>query len=358
MQAIDLSPELNCFVGQNGMGKTNILDAVYYLCMCKSSFGLRDRHIIQHERDFFRLEGHFIRQAKKEKIVAKVQTGRNKKVVERNEVPYSRLFEHIGLLPVVMIVPDDTLLISGGSEERRRFMDNTLSQLDAAYLSQLLQYNKLLKHRNAALKQMAIEGGYDEALIGAYNRQMLAPAAVIYEKRAAFIQAFVPVFQQYYARISNERELATCVYRSQLADASFEDLLEESAGKDRILQRTTKGIHKDDLIFRLDDHEVKRFASQGQLKSFLLALKLAQYEWLRQEKGIAPILLLDDIFDKLDRQRVRHLIEVLIEKNFGQVFITDTHESRLEEIVAHLSKHYRKFQVQEGKTELISEPSR
>lgn len=346
-QQLQFSKQLNCFVGKNGMGKTNLLDAIYYLCMCKSYSGVNDRKLVIHGGDFFRLEGSFYLKRKKEKIVAKVIPG-NAKVIERNEIPYKKLMEHIGSFPVVMIVPDDTLLITEGSEIRRRFIDNTLSQIEPAYLSSLIEYNKILRQRAAALRQFAVERFFDEKLIASYNHQMQAPSAFIFEKRVSFSQEFSPLFEAYYQKISGEQERVNCEYSSQLLNENLESLLLQNIDKDRILQRTTCGIHRDDLKFFLGDHSLKNFASQGQLKSYVLALKLAQYELLRIKKGIAPLLLLDDIFDKLDRFRVEHLIGVLVENKFGQVFITDTHENRVQDIIENFSSDFKKFIIDSG----------
>ncbi|MEM9919929.1 MAG: DNA replication and repair protein RecF [Bacteroidota bacterium] len=346
-QHLDFCQKLNAFVGQNGMGKTNMLDAIYYACMCKSHFGINDRDLVRHGTDFFRLDAMLQLNDKKERIVAKV-IPRQKKVFERNDVPYKRLMEHIGLFPIVMIVPDDTRLATDGSEERRRFIDNTLSQLNRGYLEQLVVYNRLLRQRNSLLKQMGAEGRSDDPLLQAYDARICEPARSIHQTRKAFVEAFMPIFQACYQKISNDQEKVDCRYHSQLHDARMSDLLLQNAEKDRILQRSTCGIHKDDLVFSIRGYPLKRFASQGQLKTFVLSLKLAQYEWMRREKKDNPILLLDDIFDKLDRQRVRQLIQMLTERQFGQVFITDTHESRLEDILKGSGSDYRKFQVVEG----------
>jgi DNA replication and repair protein RecF len=348
-----LSQHLNCFVGQNGMGKTNILDAIYYLCMCKSHFKTSDKHLTKHETDFFRLEGNFVSERKEEKvidkIIAKVQA-RKRKDFECNLAVYDRLSDHIGRFPVVMIAPDDTLMAMEGSEERRRFLDNTLCQLDNQYLTHLMHYNKVLSQRNKVLKQFAETRTFDDILIQSYDVQLLPSANYIHQKRQEWMKDFEPIFIDYYSQISGERESVKCIYQSKLSDTNFETLLAETREKDRILQRTTTGTHKDDLKFVFNDVPVKQFASQGQLKSYILALKLAQYELLRQEKGIAPILLLDDIFDKLDENRVRHLLELLIQKKeFGQVFITDTHENRVAQIVEKFDMNYEKFVIENGK---------
>lgn len=346
-QSLTFSTRLNCFVGHNGMGKTNLLDAIYYLCMCKSHFGFNDRNAMQHGADFFRLEGHFQREEKKEKIVAKV-IPRKRKEIERNDIKYNRLTDHIGLLPIVIVAPDDTLIAKEGSEERRRFLDNTLSQLDALYLKHLLTYNRILSQRNALLKQFYTEKRFDEALLRVFDEQMQVPAAYIVKARQQFSESFEPQLKEIYSVISSNQEAISCSYKSKILIENFADLLEEATEKDRILQRTTVGIHKDDLAFQIDEHSLKNFASQGQMKSFILALKLAQYEFLRMEKGVAPLLLLDDIFDKLDRTRVQSLIQLIIERDYGQTFITDTDEERLKKILDKIHSDFKVFKVQEG----------
>ncbi len=345
-QSIDFSERLNLILGLNGMGKTNLLDAVYYLCMGKSHFQSTDKNVVRKGEAFFRLEGYFMLD-KIEKIVAKVLPG-EQKTIERNDTPYPRLSDHVGLLPVVFMAPDDTALALEGSEERRRFMDNTLCQLDHNYLESLVTYNKLLEKRNALLRQFATQGGFNLLLVQTYNRQMEAPAAYIFEKRNWFIGQFQPVFNQFYAAISSDAEPVDCIYRSPLEAASLSELLEKSLEKDRLLIRTTMGIHKDDLVFHLKGLPLKRFASQGQLKSFVLAMKLAQYELLRQQKQKPPILLLDDLFDKLDDTRASQLIELLVKGDFGQVFITDAHPARAEEIARSFSGDYKKLVIENG----------
>jgi len=341
---VNFSLQLNCFVGKNGMGKTNLLEAIYYLGMTKSRFSTNDRLLAFHGTDFFRIQGKF---EAGDKVVAKVIPGKQK-ILERNDKPYDRLSDHIGYIPVVMIVPDDTQLVSEGSEERRRFIDNTLSQLDSHYLKNLITYNKVLKQRNAALKEMGKGGYFDEALINIYDQQLLAPASAIFTARCAFVEELFPLFEKYYQIIADNAETVAGEYMSKLAAEPLADLLRNAREKDRILQRTTVGIHKDDLKLLINERPVRKFASQGQLKSFVLALKLAQYELLKQQKGKNPLLLLDDIFDKLDRYRVEQLISLLLDQNFGQIFITDTHENRLEKIVEQYATDYRKFTVENG----------
>jgi DNA replication and repair protein RecF len=346
--AFDLSARLNCFTGLNGMGKTNVLDAVHFLCLCKSHTGLNDKYLIQHEAPFFRLEGRFVAANGPIRIVAKFATGYRKEF-ERDGVPFTRLTDYIGQFPVVMIAPDDVALVQDGSEDRRRFMDATLSQISPDYLHNLLIYNALLKQRNALLKKFAEEKQFDAALLESLDRQMPGPARILWEQRARFAENFRPLFTDLYAAISAGRESVDVRYESGMTDMDLAGLLRQNTDKDRLLQRTGAGPHRDDLALFMDGQPVKKFASQGQLKSFLLALRLAQYETLRREKGFAPLLLLDDIFDKLDEQRVRHLVGLLLQRDFGQIFITDTQQNRMEGIVASFTGDYKIFEIVNGK---------
>ncbi len=347
-QTVSFSPTINCIVGKNGMGKTNLLDAIYFLCMCKSNFSGSDKNVVKHDEGFFRLEGQFMRNQKKEKIVAKVIPSKQK-VIEKNDVLYPKLSEHVGYLPVVMIAPADSTLVLGGSEERRKLLDNTLSQADPSYLAALLLYNKILRQRNAALKKFALTHSYNAQLIQTYNQQMQKPSQIIFEKRKIFLEEISTIFESYYKSISGNSENVSLLYKSQLMTKSLSELQKENAEKDKILARTTVGVHKDDLIFTIDEHPLKQFASQGQLKSYLLSIKLAQYGFLKKVKQLNPILLLDDIFDKLDRFRVQFLLEMLLKNDFGQIFLTDTHDSRIEEIVQSFELEYKKFVIEDGK---------
>jgi DNA replication and repair protein RecF len=344
-QTLEFSPVLNCLVGLNGVGKTNVLDAIHFLCLCRSHTGLNDRHLIRHGEGFFRMEGRFVTEEGDVKIVAKYLAGQRKEVT-RNDVAFERLADYIGQFPVVMIAPDDVTLVQEGSEDRRRFLDATLSQISPDYLRNLVVYNALLKQRNALLKLFAEQRRFDETLLESLDRQLPAPADVLYQARKHFVAAFEPVFKEYYAEISGSREQVSVEYESDLDKGSLNTLLHEALDKDRILQRSTVGPHKDDLRLVMDQQLVKKFASQGQLKSFLLALRLAQYEVLRKEKQTAPILLLDDIFDKLDARRVHQLVGLLIRRNFGQTFITDTQRERLESIVGSFAGSYTVFEVE------------
>ncbi len=343
-QTFEFSPRLNCLTGLNGVGKTNVLDAIHFLCLCKSHAGLNDRHLVQHGASFFRLEGHFETEGTSTKIVAKYQSGQRKEI-ERNGTAYDRLVDYIGQFPVVMIAPDDVSLVQDGSEDRRRFLDATLSQISPDYLQNLLVYNALLKQRNALLKLFAEQKRFDAVLLESLDRQMPTPAQAIFEARKKFAEVFQPLFLEYYAAISGSRETVNVRYESDLEKGDFAQLLHQVVEKDRFLQRSTLGPHRDDLALLMDGQAVKKFASQGQLKSFLLALRLAQYEVLRREKNISPILLLDDIFDKLDTQRVSQLVALLIKRDFGQIFITDTQRERIESVIASFLGEYRIFEV-------------
>lgn len=309
------------------MGKTNLLDAIYFLCMGKSFFAGSDRDVLQTGSDFMRLEGHFMRENREEVVVVKMAAGR-KKSMERNGVAYERLADHIGLFPAVVMAPDDTRLATEGGEERRRFLDNTFSQLDPAYLADLIQYQKILRQRNAALK-----GTYDASLIRVYDAQLAGPARALFEKRKAWIEAFQPFFQRAQQAVSGGGEEVGLEYQSDLSERSMEDWLRLTADKDRLLERTTAGPHRDDLIFRIGGQLLRRFGSQGQVKTFVLALKMAQFELLRHASGISPILLLDDIFDKLDPYRVSRLVFFLEEQSAAQVFATDTDPDRIQAIL-------------------------
>jgi DNA replication and repair protein RecF len=356
LETLQFSPQLNCFVGENGMGKTNLLDAIHLLCLGKSHFMASDQNLVRSGEEFFRLHGKFIRAEKNEEIVIKYKM-RGKKQIERNRVLYKRIAEHVGLLPLVIIAPDDIQLIMQGSEERRRFLDLCLVQLDTEYLKQLMIYNQVLEQRNALLRSSDEQNNINISLLEIYDQQLLAPAAYIFEKRTALMKDLAPIFQSCYATISGEREEVSMRYISQLQDSDLSALLLESRKKDLILQRSNKGIHKDDLELEIKGAPLRRYASQGQLKSYLLAMKLAQYELLRQCQNIAPILLLDDIFDKLDAGRVKHLLHLLLERDFGQVFITDTHEERVAAILNTLSikSAFKKFVIKDA--QVISEQS-
>lgn len=350
--SLDFDLKLNGFTGVNGSGKTNLLDAIHYLCLTRSFFGHTDSEIIQHNQGFYTLEGQFKTAENAYQVLCKFGQGRKKAFSLDAEV-YSRLAHHIGLLPVIMIAPDDIKLIKGLSEDRRKLMDQHLSQVDSEYLEQLIIYNKNLKQRNAALKRMAETRQFDEALIQSYDNFIIPSGQFIHERRKALSLELATSFQKIYQSISGGRENVSCDYKSELLDNSFESLIQSSREKDRIMGRTTKGPHRDDLIFRIEEKAARKFGSQGQQKSYLLSIKLALYELLQNAKGIKPILLLDDIFDKLDEHRVKNLIETIMANSFGQIFITDTDTDRLQEIFNRFTSAYKIYQIEAGEAKAL-----
>ena len=330
------------------MGKTDLLDAIHYLGLCKSHFSIPDAQLVKKEEDFFRLEAHLKRNSGRHKLVAKVQPSKKKKSFEKDGKTYDRLSDYIGQLPLIMIAPDDTIIGTGGSEERRKVIDETLCQTNREYLTHLIAYNKLLKQRNAALKQMAKQRSWDHSLLDIYDAQMIPLAQFIFSTRKNWLEPMYSSFAKYYERISQGAELPEIKYKSQLHDEDLAELFKLHRDKDVLLQRTTMGIHKDDLVFFLKDMPLKRFGSQGQLKSFIMALKLAQYSWLHKGVEEKPLLLLDDIFDKLDHYRVGDLLQLLAGEEFGQVFISDTDIDRLPNILEKENLSAIHFVVEEG----------
>lgn len=341
-KALDFDPVVNCLIGRNGMGKTNILDAVYHLCFGKSYFNPVATQNIKHGCDFFVIEGEFNKEQRPERIVCSVKRG-TKKVIKRNGKAYEKLSEHIGLLPLVIISPSDRNLILEGSDTRRKFMDGVIAQSDKAYLHALLQYNRVLAQRNALLKYFAANATFDQHTLDIYNEQLHRLGTEIHRKRAAFLAAFVPIVTQQYAHIAGKQEPITLTYESQLFQKNLDALLKDNIQKDSTLQYTTVGIHKDDLRFTLAGHPIKKFGSQGQQKSFLVALKLAQFHFMKALAQTTPILLLDDIFDKLDETRVAQLVALVKDETFGQLFISDTHAGRTETVVKSIHQSYKIF---------------
>jgi DNA replication and repair protein RecF len=335
------SPRINCLVGFNGVGKTNVLDAIHFLCLTKSHRSMPDKHLVRHGSDFLRVEGVFEREARLRKVVVKMAAEKRKEW-EVDGTSVERLADHIGQFPAVMIAPDDVSLVQEGSEERRRYLDGALSQISTDYLKNLMLFNALLKQRNALLKSFGEQKRFEPLLLDAIDRQMPAPAAAIHHARREMATAIAPIFEAIYASISGEKEQAAFQLNSDWpADGDYLSQLLSARDRDRYAERTQFGPHRDDLELMLDLQPVKRFASQGQLKSYLLALRLAQYEYLRAGTGVAPILLLDDIFDKLDVLRVRQLVGLLIDRQVGQVFMTDTQQERMEAAVAPFGADYR-----------------
>ena len=340
-------PGVNCFVGNNGAGKTNILDAIHYLCLCKSYFNPIDSQQILHEEGFFLVQGEFNRTDIIEPVYCGVKRN-HKKVFKRNNKEYQRLADHIGIYPLVMISPQDQYLISEGSEERRKFLDNAISQTDSVYLDDLITYHKIIAQRNALLKQFQERNKVDPEMIEIYDEQMLTLGEKIFQKRLAFMEAFIPLFNQIYQTICDGAEAVTFVYESHLKQSDFAAILKKSLSKDIITARTNYGVHKDDLQFNLGDLPLKKYASQGQQKSYVIALKLAHYSFLQLRKGYKPILMLDDIFDKLDERRIRKLLAMVGEDSFGQLFITDTDQNRVAKIFKDLQIDCRIFEVSKG----------
>lgn len=338
---------VNAFVGNNGAGKTNLLDAIHYLCLCKGYFNPIDSQQIKANEDLFLIQGDFERKEKNEKITCGLKRNQ-KKQIKRNKKEYDKLAQHIGLFPLVMISPYDTNLIMDGSEERRRFIDNVISQTDSSYLDELIIYNKHLLNRNAMLKQIAVTRKMDLTLLQILDEQLVVSGDRIFEKRKQFLLDFIPLFDAHYRYITDDAEQVSLTYFSQLNEHDFLTLLSQSIEKDRILERTTTGIHKDELSFAIGDMPLKKFGSQGQQKSFLIALKLAQYSYLQKFKGFKPLLLLDDIFDKLDDRRVHKLMEMVSHHDFGQIFITDTGRERVMSVFDKIDVEVKLFDVDNG----------
>jgi len=338
---------VNAFVGNNGAGKTNILDAIHYLSLCKSYFNPIDSQQVKQGTDFFIINGTFERNEVPETVACSVKRNQ-KKVFKRNKKDYQRLADHIGLFPLVMVSPYDASIIMEGSEERRKFVDNVISQTDNHYLDELIIYNKVLANRNALLKRIAETGRFDPSLLEVLNEQLVASGTKIFNKRKQFLESFTGLFNQYYQFLTEDAEQVELVYESQLLSDDFAALLIKTTEKDRVLERTTAGIHRDDLIFSIHGMALKKFGSQGQQKSFLIALKLAQYMYLQQQKGFKPLLLLDDIFDKLDEHRITKLMQLVSNHEFGQVFITDASPKRVTGIFNQISVDVKIFNVNQG----------
>ncbi len=348
LEQVDLafSCKMNCIIGRNGMGKTNLMDAVYYLSFCKSATNPVDSQNICHDQDFFVVQGFYETDDGDPEEVYCGLKRRQKKQFKRNKKEYTRLSDHIGLIPLVMVSPADSLLIAGGSEERRRFMDVVISQFDREYLDALIRYNKALLQRNTLLKA---EVEPEEELMAVWEEAMAASGEVVYRKRREFIDEFIPVFQSYYSYISQGREQVSLAYESHAAEGNLLELLAASRQRDRIMGYSLKGVHKDDLIMQLGDFPIKREGSQGQNKTYLIALKLAQFEFLKRTGShTTPIVLLDDIFDKLDASRVEQIVKLVAGDSFGQIFITDTNRDHLDKILKKIEGDYKLFEVDNG----------
>lgn len=336
--------KINCFVGQNGIGKTNVLDAIYHLSFGKSYFNPVATQNIKHNEDFFVIDGEYEKGSKIEKIIVSLKRG-HKKIIKRNSKSYDKFSDHIGFLPLVIISPADRDLIVEGSDVRRKFIDSVISQSDKNYLNDIITYNKILIQRNSLLKYFAVNNTFNLDTVDIYNQQLSDIGTNIYKKRNAFLKEFIPIFMARYNSISNGNEVVNINYKSDLFENDLIKLLEENINKDRALQFTSVGIHKDDLEFKIENYPIKKFGSQGQQKSFLVALKLAQFDFIKVHSRVNPILLLDDIFDKLDEQRVAQLIQLVDDENFGQLFISDTHAQRTEDVVKQTHQSYKIFKL-------------
>lgn len=342
------SPKMNCFFGNNGMGKTNLLDAIHYLSFCKSHVNTPDSQIINNEQELCVVQGDYEYEGRTEEIFCAMRR-RQRKQFKRNKKEYDKLSEHIGLLPLVMVSPADSELIQGGSEERRRFLDLIISQQDKPYLHALIQYNKALMQRNSLLKDQSM----DAALYEVLEMQLSMYGQLVYEKRLKLVEDFTPIFNEYYQTICGSREGVGLRYVSQLEGIDLAGKLGANRERDRILGYTSSGIHKDELEMTLGDYLIRRVGSQGQNKTYLIALKLAQFAFLNKRGQTTPILLLDDIFDKLDADRVEQIIKLVSEDGFGQIFITDTNRKYLDEILVATNDEYALFKVEQGEVQTM-----
>ena len=347
-----LSPHINCFIGDNGSGKTNLLDAIHYLCLTKSAFNASDSQTIKQGEEFFVVRGRFRADAStsaSEVIQCSLRTGQ-KKVVSHDKQPYERISDHVGRYPVVLISPYDTDLIRQGSEERRKYFDSLISQLDHSYLELLISYSQLLRQRNSLLKLAAErQAGYDRDYLLTLDEQLAPLGEQVAAHRQRFLEEFIPMFQRHYQQLSEERETVSLTYKTQVPPGDFLKLLRLNERKDLTLQRTHAGPHRDDYVFLMNELPVKSYGSQGQQKSYAIALKLAQFEILAARKQQKPLLLLDDIFDRLDEKRITQLMQLVANQTFGQVFLTDTHLDRTDQILASLSEQVSRFWVESGR---------
>lgn len=344
LQELDFSPNVNCISGNNGEGKTNLLDAIYYLSMTKSAFATSDKFSFRHGADEFSLSGTYRMENGLSSRFAMKMTSKGEKKVRRDDKAYGKVSEHVGILPIVMVSPSDISMVSESGEERRRFVNSVLSQMDREYMSSLQQYNRLLLQRNRMLK----EYDHDRSLLEIIDMRMAACAEPVHQARRNFIDELRPIVADYYRDISGGTELVDIIYESELSKASLDMILQSSYEKDRILKYTSSGVQRDDFIFVMNGHPIRRCGSQGQQKSFLVALKFAQYEIMKRKYGFAPMLLLDDVFDKLDMGRVSNLLQMVTGNDFGQIFITDSNKVRMVGIVDGLTRDRAYFDTVQG----------
>lgn len=342
---LNLSPKINCFLGNNGMGKTNLLDAIYYLSFCKSYNNQADSQNINHDADMALIQGFYLLFGGVESEFFCSLRRKQKKQFKKDKKEYEKLSDHIGCLPLVMVSPSDSGLINGGSDERRKFIDVVLSQFDKIYLHALIRYNKALQQRNALLKQTT---SIDDSLLELWDEQLAVEGKTIFEKRKEFVNQFVPTFQHYYETICQSNESVDLIYQSHLETGNFSDLLKARRERDKVLGYTTAGIHRDDLEMLLNGYPMKKVGSQGQNKTYVVAMKMAQFDFLRRVGATTPILLLDDIFDKLDSSRVEQIVKLVSDDKFGQIFITDTNREHLDEILWATNQNYNLYYVNDG----------
>jgi len=343
-KTVNLDPKINCFIGPNGVGKSNVLDAIYHLSFGKSYFNPISSQNIKHVEDFFAIKGLYRNESKEEVVIINFKKN-DKKVIKRNNKKYEKFSDHIGFIPLVIISPSDRNLIAEGSDIRRKFIDSVISQSDKKYLENLINYNKILTQRNSLLKLFFKNKKFDKQTIQVYDSQLESIGEKIHIKRKIFLNDFVPVFKDKYKSISNNNEEVDIKYKTDLEFDKLSVLLQNNLEKDMFLQYTSKGIHKDDLIFNINDYSVKKFGSQGQQKSLLIALKLAQFDFLKSQNKNNPILLLDDIFDKLDKNRVKQIINLVSDDDFGQIFISDTDEERTKESIKEINNTNKIFNL-------------
>ena len=344
LQEIDFSPNINCISGNNGEGKTNLLDAIYYMSMTKSAFASSDKFNFRHGTEEFSLAGTYRMPNGLSSRFALKMSSKGEKKVKRDDKFYQKVSEHVGVLPVVMVSPADVSMVSESGDERRRFVNAVLSQMDREYMSAMQQYNRLLLQRNKMLKDAVV----DRSLLEVIDMRMSALAGPVFEARKRFVADLKPIVAEYYKALSGDSEQVDIEYESELSKDSLENILAASFEKDRILKHTTSGIHRDDFVFTMNGHPIRRFGSQGQQKSFLVSLKFAQYEIMKRNYGFAPMLLLDDVFDKLDMGRISNLLQMVASNDFGQIFITDSNKVRMAGIVDRLTQDRAYFETVGG----------
>lgn len=344
LQELEFSPNVNCVSGNNGEGKTNLLDAIYYLSMTKSAFALSDKFNFRHGTEEFSLSGLYRMENGLSSRFSVKMTSKGEKKMKRDEKQYGKVSEHIGVLPVVMVSPSDISMVSESGEERRRFVNAVLSQMDREYMTSLQQYNRLLLQRNKILKEQDVDRGLLEVI----DMRMSAFAEPVFQARKKFVEELTPIVQEYYKALSGDSEQVSIEYDSELSKASLEQILAASYDKDRALKYTSAGIQRDDFLFKMNGHPIRRYGSQGQQKSFLVSLKFAQYELMKKNYGFAPVLLLDDVFDKLDMSRISNLLEMVASNDFGQIFITDSNKVRMSGIVDKLTRDRAYFDTSAG----------